>query len=100
MGISCGKEAGHPHNFSDPERREPESPVEGEVVVHIFSHAVTTCDSRRAPFSLDFDRVHFGDLFSPSDSSIDPFFFRALRLFFGLSQCLGPLLTLISVSAG
>ena len=64
----------------------------------ILAHAGTACDSIRASFSLDFDRVRFCDPFA---LRLHPLMLLPLELslFFGVSHCLEALLTLIFVSA-
>lgn len=64
----------------------------------ILAHAVAACDSIRASFSLDFDRVHFCDPFVLRGSSTDPSTSGTFFVFC-VSHCLETLLTLSFVSA-
>ena len=104
-GLSSVKEGGHPCSFSDLESlsvllREGGKTRRrgGEGNVYVLAHAGTACDSIRASFSLDFDRVRFCDPFA---LRLHPLMLLPLELslFFGVSHCFEPLLMLVFLSA-
>ena len=103
MGISSVKEGGHPCSFSDAESlsllvRHGEKTIRsGEGSVCVLAHAGTACDSIRASFSLDFDRVQFCDPFALRGSSTDPSVSGTCCVFWCITRL--PLLTFIFVSA-